>query len=86
VATRRVEITRSAHRDLDALSSPTGRRVLAAIVGLSGDARPHGFRKLTGSLNSYRVRVGNYRILYVIDDAEALITVFAVGHRREIYR
>ena len=47
---------------------------------------PHGCGKLTGSLNSYRLRVGNYRILYVIDDAEALVTVFAVGHRREVYR
>jgi mRNA interferase RelE/StbE len=86
VAAHRVEITRSAHRDLDALNPRIGRRILTAIAGLAGDARPHGCRKLTGSPDSYRLRVGDYRILYVIDDADAAVTVFAVGHRRDIYR
>ena len=86
MATYRIEVTRSAQRDLDALVPGIGRRVLTAVAALAGDPRPHGCRKLTGSHNAYRLRVGDYRILYTIDDAEESVTVFAVGHRRDVYR
>ena len=86
MAEYRVEITRSVYRDLDRLASEAGRRVLTAIRELAPNPRPRQCRKLSGSDNSYRVRVGNYRVLYEVDDSEKMVTVFAVGHRRDIYR
>ena len=47
--------------------------------------RPVGVTKLQGQAN-YRLRVGNYRVLYTIDDADRLATIYAIGHRREVYR
>ena len=86
MADYRVEITRSAARELENLGPRLGRRILGPIEGLASNPRPRQSRKLTGSENSYRLRVGRYRILYQVDDSNRLITVFAVGHRREIYR
>jgi len=59
--------------------------VARAILHLEGDPRPKGSRKLRG-VEEYRLRVGQYRILYAIDDHERVIDVIAVGHRREVYR
>lgn len=86
MADYRVEITRSAARELENLGPRLGRRILGPIEGLASSPRPRQSRKLTGSENSYRLRVGQYRILYQVDDSNRLITVFAVGHRLEIYR
>ncbi len=86
MADYRVEIRRPAARELDKLDPRLGRRILEAIEGLATKPRPAQSRKLAGSENSYRLRVGSYRILYQVDDPESLVSVFAVGHRREIYR
>ena len=61
------------------------RRVDRKIQALSNDPRQHGAKKLEGSANTYLVRVGDYRILYEIEDAAILVLVVRVGHRREIY-
>ena len=58
----------------------------AAIENLSSVPRPMQSRKLVGSENSYRLRVGRYRVLYQVYEADNLIVVFAVAHRREVYR
>ena len=81
-----IELKRSAARELEGLEPRLGRRILASIEGLGSQVRPRGSRKLVGSENSYRLRVGQYRVLYQIDDEERLITVVAIGHRREVYR
>lgn len=81
----RVELTRAAERDLRGLSRDVLRRVDRKIQALANDPRPHGAKKLEGSANTYRVRVGDYRILYEIEDAAILVLVVRVGHRREIY-
>ena len=86
MAEYRVEVTRAAYRDLDRLSPDIGGTVLTAIRGLTSDPRPRQCRKLSGSDNSYRLRVGDYRVLYEVDDNGRLVTVYAVGHRRDIYR
>lgn len=79
-------MTRGAARELKALGPDSGPRLLAAINSLSAVPRPQGSRKLTSTTSSYRVRVGRYRVLYEILDREQLITVFAVGGRRDVYR
>ncbi len=86
MAEYRVEVTRSAYRDLDSMSPGVGGTVLTAMRGLTSDPRLRQCRKLSGSDNSYRLRVGDYRVPYEVDDNERLVTVYAVGHRRDIYR
>ena len=82
----RVELKRTAARELELLEPVLAKRVLAALQALTAQPRPRQFRKLTGSENSYRLRVGAYRVLYQIDDRQRLVVVYALGHRREIYR
>jgi mRNA interferase RelE/StbE len=60
-------------------------RIAAAIDGLADDPRPRGSVKLAGR-NDYRVRVGDYRIVYAVDDDERLVLVARIAHRREVYR
>ena len=86
MAEYRVEVTRAAYRDLDRLSPGIGGTVLTAIRGFSSDPRPRQCRKLSGSENSYRLRAGDYRVLYEVDDNGRLVTVYAVGDRRDVYR
>jgi mRNA interferase RelE/StbE len=53
---------------------------------LATEPRPHGCEKLTGATSMYRVRQGQYRIIYLVDDAARSVDVLKVGHRREVYR
>ncbi|WP_456504324.1 type II toxin-antitoxin system RelE family toxin [Arthrobacter sp. UYCu723] len=64
---------------------PEGRRILAAIELLAETPRPPGAKKLTGRVE-WRVRTGDYRVLYRIDDGRLVIVGVPAGHRREIYR
>jgi mRNA interferase RelE/StbE len=57
----------------------------ANLLSLEGDPRPKGCVKLRGA-QDYRLRVGQYRVLYIIDDRERIIEIIAVGHRRDVYR
>lgn len=59
-------------------------RVMAAIRALAQNPRPPGGRKLSGR-ESYRIRVGDYRVIYLVDDEERILTVLGVGHRRDVY-
>ena len=61
-------------------------RIHAKILDLRDDPRPHGSRKLSGNLEGWRVRVGDYRILYQVDDTVETIAVVRVRHRRDVYR
>ena len=81
-----VELAAAAQRDFKRLPPEVVRKVDAAVVELEQTPRPHGCAKLEGSENEYRVRVGDYRILYVIDDKARLITIAHVRHRRDAYR
>ncbi|TPX02484.1 type II toxin-antitoxin system RelE/ParE family toxin, partial [Schumannella luteola] len=56
-----------------------------AIENLGDDPRPHGARKLVGYDDAWRIRVGDYRVLYEVRDEAVLVTVFTVGHRRAVY-
>jgi mRNA interferase RelE/StbE len=77
----------SAGKELEAVGSRTDRiRIIARIRELAGQPRPHGAEKLAGYADRYRVRQGNYRIVYSIDDKAEQVTVFKIGHRRDVYR
>ena len=80
-----VRIKRSAEKEMDRLPARTFERVTRAILGLERNPRPPGSQKLRG-VQDYRLRVGQYRILYTIDDHERVVEIIAVGHRRDVYR
>ena len=82
----RVFLEHAGERDLKQLSAKLHDRVIAAIQALSRNPRPPGCRKLTATDNDWRIRVGDYRIIYEIDDAVGVVRVNRVRHRREVYR
>lgn len=75
----------SAEKELRKLSRDAIPRVVDAIRALADEPRPHGCVKLSGS-QSWRIRIGNYRVIYDIDDKSRQIDVLHIGHRREVYR
>lgn len=81
----RLELRPSAARDLDRLRGETWERVKAALLELREDPRPAGCVKLTGG-GGWRVRVGDWRAIYDIDDGAQVVTVLRVKHRRDVYR
>ena len=82
----RVLLERGAEKDLTRLSTGIHDRVIAVIQGLATNPRPPGCRKLAGSKLDWRVRVGDYRVVYEIDDRIRVVRVNRVRHRREVYR
>ena len=84
--THRVEVAPAAARQLRKLAPAGRRRAQAAIELLAGQPRPSGAKKFVGGAGEWRVRTGDYRIVYEIHDDVLLVLVVAVGHRREIYR
>jgi mRNA interferase RelE/StbE len=83
--TYRVEISRRAAKSVSSLDKALRRKILAAIDALSANPRPVGCKKLAGQ-EAWRVRVGDYCIIYEIHDQILLVIVVDAGHRREIYR
>lgn len=82
----RIQIRRAAERDLRRLPRSAFERLNEQILALREDPRPPGVRKLKGKLEGWRVGVGQYRILYEIDDGERVVTIARVRHRRDVYR
>jgi mRNA interferase RelE/StbE len=78
-------LKRSAERELTALPRGTHDRIVERIARLRLSPRPSGVVKLQGQ-DAYRMRVGDYRVLYVVDDHRRRVEVIAVGHRRDVYR
>jgi mRNA interferase RelE/StbE len=80
-----VHLKRSAEKELADLPREVHQRIIKRLLTLKANPRPPGAKKLGGG-DRYRIRVGDYRVLYTIDDAIQKIEVSAVGHRREVYR
>ena len=79
-------IKASAEKELEAVGRKSDRtRIVDKIYTLKDDPRPQGCEKLTGQ-DRYRLRQGQFRILYVVDDDERVVTVVKIGHRRDIHR
>jgi mRNA interferase RelE/StbE len=75
----------SAVKEIESLPKSDRARVVKRIQGLAADARPPGSEKLSGE-DKYRVRQGQFRVVYSIDDKERAVVVVKVGHRRDVYR
>jgi len=83
--THRVTLAPSAARQLRKFDPDVRRRLQAAIELLAIDPRPPAATRLVGGSGEWRVRTGNYRIVYEINDNELVVLVLRMGHRREIY-
>jgi mRNA interferase RelE/StbE len=81
-----VQLLPTAQRELLKLPAKIRVRVADAIRSLQANPRPPGCKKLAGNADYYRIRVGDYRVLYEIRDRVLLVLVIKVGHRREVYR
>lgn len=81
-----VSVAQSARKTLDRLVEALRNRIVRRIEGLATNPRPPGCRKLVGADDLWRIRVGDYRIIYSIDDARQRIDVTAVRHRSDAYR
>ncbi|WP_406715298.1 type II toxin-antitoxin system RelE family toxin [Trueperella pyogenes] len=81
-----VEFTSAAARQVKKLSRPTRERVLSAVEALAANPRPQGSRKLVGEQRAWRIRIGEYRIIYEIFDDSLTVTVVRAAHRREVHR
>ena len=81
-----VLVERTAERDLQSLPQAILKRIIPRIKALSDNPRPSGCHKLTGSRNDWRIRIGDYRVVYEVDDARKRVRIFRIRHRREVYR
>jgi mRNA interferase RelE/StbE len=81
-----VELLPAAARQLRKLDPQAQRRLVAVLELLADEPRPGGAKKLTGGDGEWRVRTGDYRIVYEIEDQVLRVLIVAIGHRREIYR
>lgn len=84
--TYRIEFAKPAMKQFKALPPQTQQRLKPKIDALSCEPRPVGMVKLSGKEDLYRIRVGNYRIIYAIEDKQLLVLVLTIGHRQEVYR
>ncbi|MDJ0315007.1 type II toxin-antitoxin system RelE/ParE family toxin [Arthrobacter sp. H35-D1] len=82
----RIEFTTAAAKELRKLGPGIRRRILSGIAELEQDPRPAGCKKLAGESTAWRIRVGDYRILYEVVDNPLVVTVIRVAHRREVYK
>lgn len=82
----RVEFVPSAAKELSRVPRRDQVRIAAKIDALAASPRPSGSKKLVGSSDRWRIRVGNYRIIYDIHDKALRVLVIRIGHRRDVYR
>ena len=81
-----IEWRHSTKKDLRKISQDQVLKIVTSVEMLSDNPRPHGSIKLTGSDCAYRIRVGDYRVIYEVYDEKVIIEVVKIGHRREVYR
>jgi mRNA interferase RelE/StbE len=86
MADYKITFSRSAAKELEALEAGAVRRIYPKIESLSQQPRPGGCRKLTGEENLWRIRIGEYRVIYNIDDDNENVNVVRVRHRSRAYK
>ena len=87
MAAYRLLIKASAAKELEAIGTKADRqRIVERVQALAASPRPQGSEKLAGYADRYRVRQGSYRIIYLVDDERREVTIFKVGHRKDVYR
>jgi mRNA interferase RelE/StbE len=82
----RLELKHSAAKSLSKLPRPAQRAIAEVLEGLAENPRPHGVTKLSGEEDLYRVRAGDYRVVYTIRDKVLLVLVVRIAHRKDVYR
>jgi len=82
----RLFIRRAAEKEIADLPTQIRERVILAIRGLAGTPRPPGCKKLSGQHRAWRIRIGEYRVVYEVDDAEQRVEIRVVAHRKDVYR
>jgi mRNA interferase RelE/StbE len=80
-----LHISPRAQKELEKITGADYQRIKSAVLDLASEPRPHGCKKLSGR-DGWRIRIGDYRVLFDIDDARRAVLVLDVGHRRDIYR
>ena len=80
-----VELKTSARKELDSLPDTVLSRVVRKLESLAQNPRPSGCKKLKGYKDLWRVRVGDWRVVYIVDDPAKLVSVTRIAHRREVY-
>ena len=85
MASYRLEIKRPAQKELDALDDALFNRIDHKIIALADNPRPAGSKKLRGYKDHWRLRVGDWRVIYTIDDTAKRVSITRVRHRREVY-
>jgi len=80
-----IRLKTRAERELDRLPLTLVRRIWRKLLALEKDPRPRGTSKLEGS-DGDRIRIGDYRVIYIVDDREQTVDIIRVAHRREVYR
>jgi len=85
VASYRVVLTSTAEKELKGLSAQLNARIVPRLENLADNPRPPGCKKLKGGDKEWRIRVGDYRVVYTIDDAKLLVEVTRTRHRSDVY-
>lgn len=80
-----ITFARSAHKELENLDTPIVNRIFPKIEALATEARPAGCRKLQGEKNLWRIRIGDYRVIYAVYESERRVDIIAVRHRSKAY-
>jgi len=86
VASYEVQIAKSVLKSLKSLPAIDVKKIVATIQSLTLDPYPDGCRKISGEKSTYRVRQGNYRIIYEIEDNKLVILILKIGHRKDVYK
>ena len=81
-----IVLERSAEKDLRKLNDKVHDRVIESIATLADNPRPPGVKKLAGTENDWRIRVGDYRVLYEIAESVRIVRVYRVRHRKDVYK
>ncbi|MFY9493121.1 MAG: type II toxin-antitoxin system RelE/ParE family toxin [Minisyncoccia bacterium] len=81
----RILLERQAERDLDALDLSLKKRIVGRVLLLAKNPRPHGSKKLTGSASAWRIRIGDWRVIYEIDDRLREVKIYRIKHRSKAY-
>lgn len=80
-----VEVKPAARKELEALSDPVLARVIRKLESLADVPRPAGCKKLKGYKDMWRIRIGDWRVVYFIDETVKLVSILRIAHRREVY-
>lgn len=81
----KVVLTKTAEKELQRLTSKTIEKIIIVLKSLENNPRPTGCKKLKGYKNLWRIRIGDYRIIYAIEDVILLVDIREIGHRKDIY-